>query len=344
MVAEQTPIPGHNMSMNDEQVKMLLDGLLAGLGRKAGNGGDGDFKRVLEDKMFSRMSKYTGVEKDWKEWNFNFQLILHGASANIKKIFELMEGTTLGEEWDQTMKNKIGAIAGANQENAMNMYWRLATEVFGQLCLLTEGEPNRLVRGAEGKDGFRAWMRLSERFNSKSPQSMLRKLQQLVKPPDVKQVKAMCTAIESWEVRVRDWQTEYQVDFPEAFKLAISIGMCPQDLQDDLYKDNDIGGAKVKYKDIKEEIVMISMNRIAQDTPTPMEVGQVTAEEVQMGEQWAEEIWWQNDALEIDYVGSGTICHNCGGRGHMMRECPTMKGKGKGEYKGKGKGNFNFKR
>ena len=77
----------------------------------------------------------------------------------------------------------------------MDLYFRLATEVFGQLCLLTEGEPNRLVRGTEGKNGFRAWMRLSERYNSKSPQSMLRKLQQLVKPPDIKQVKGMGTVL-----------------------------------------------------------------------------------------------------------------------------------------------------
>ena len=42
MVAEQNPIPGSNMAMNDEQVKMLLEGLLAGLGRKGGKEGDGE--------------------------------------------------------------------------------------------------------------------------------------------------------------------------------------------------------------------------------------------------------------------------------------------------------------
>jgi len=198
MVAEQIPIPQDNMSMSDEQVKMLLEGLLAGLGRKGGKGGesgDEDIKRVLEDKMFSRRKKYTGVEKEWKEWDFNFQLIVQGASFHIKNIFKLMEGTRLGEDWDQTIRNNISAIAGANIVKAMEIYERLGTELFGQLCLLTEGEPNRLVRGTDGKNGFRAWMKLSERYDNKSPQSMLRRLQHLVKPPEVKQVKGMCAAM-----------------------------------------------------------------------------------------------------------------------------------------------------
>ena len=67
--------------------------------------------------------------------------------------------------------------------------------------------------------------------------------------------------------------------------------MCPQDLQDDLYKDNDIAGGKVKYTDIKEKIFRVSMNRIAQDTPAPMDIGQVTTTEkmkLNLRTEWTE--------------------------------------------------------
>ena len=63
MVAEQT---SDTMSMTNEQVKALLDGLLAGMKGNTGGGGS-CIKKVLEDKMFTRLSKFGGVEREWKE-------------------------------------------------------------------------------------------------------------------------------------------------------------------------------------------------------------------------------------------------------------------------------------
>ena len=56
------------MSMTDDQVKMLLEGLLAGVGR-AGNPAAQGPKKTVEDKMVMRLDKYKAVEKEWKEWN-----------------------------------------------------------------------------------------------------------------------------------------------------------------------------------------------------------------------------------------------------------------------------------
>ena len=55
---------------------------------------------------------------------------------------------------------------------------------------------DRLVRATDKQNGFKAWMKLSERYDNRSPQSMLRRLQYLVKPPEVKNVKAMLPAME----------------------------------------------------------------------------------------------------------------------------------------------------
>ena len=101
------------MAMTDDQVRMLLEGLLGGMGRGGGGGGERtNVKRTLDDRMFMRMSKFAGVEKEWKEWDFNFKIIVKGASNNFTRMFEVLEGTKLGEAWEETIKAKIAGVAG----------------------------------------------------------------------------------------------------------------------------------------------------------------------------------------------------------------------------------------
>ena len=69
--------------------------------------------RYLDDKMFSRLSKFGGVENEWKEWDFNFQIISKSASGDIKTIFSYMEGAKLGEGWREMLEDKVRARAQA---------------------------------------------------------------------------------------------------------------------------------------------------------------------------------------------------------------------------------------
>ena len=66
-------------------------------------------RRILEDKMFNRLGKFGGVEKQWKEWDFNFQIILKSASSDLKVIFELMAGTTYSDTWAKEIEEKVYA-------------------------------------------------------------------------------------------------------------------------------------------------------------------------------------------------------------------------------------------
>ena len=151
-------------------------------------------KRRLEDKMFNRLGKFGGVEKQWKEWDFNFQIILKSASSDLKVIFELMAGTTYSDTWAKEIEDKVKLRAQENNRDiaqVFQLYKNLSAEVFGQLCLITEGEAGMMVRGAADENGFIAWKKLSERYDSKSPQRMVRRLQGLMKPGEAKNVKTV---------------------------------------------------------------------------------------------------------------------------------------------------------
>ena len=146
MVAEQTDTM---TTMTDAQVKALIEGLLAGVGQGGGGAAKG-IKKTLEDKMFTRLAKYSGVEKEWKEWDFNFQIMVKGASWEFKRCFDLMEGLKLGDDWNDMIRAKVGVLAGGvNVDGAMLVWERLGTELFEQMCKLTEGDANLLVRGTD---------------------------------------------------------------------------------------------------------------------------------------------------------------------------------------------------
>ena len=108
---------------------------------------------------------------------------------------------------------------------------KVGPELFSQLCLLTIGEANLLVRAAPRQDGFVDLERLQERYNGRRPARMLQKLLAIIRPSGVKGIKGMPLAMEAWENMIKNFMMKYQVDFPEKLKVAILVGMvCTQRL------------------------------------------------------------------------------------------------------------------
>ena len=115
--------------------------------------------------------------------------------------------------------------------------------------------------------------------------------------------------------------------------------MMPNEFQDYVFQWSD---GKADFKEIKDKIMALALNRASMSKPTPMEVDQVRkdwADDYRQTDEWFEsgDQADEKDEVEVDYVGEK--CLRCGGMGHYARECPTPKGKGKGKgWKGGGKG------
>ena len=85
-----------------------------------------------------------------------------------------------------------------------------------------------------------------------------------------------------------------------------------KDLQDEVYRSVE-GENGAVYSVARDKVVGIAGSRIMQDTPTPMDIGNVGTDEEYWG--WEEEEFWGE--LEVDSVGKGGIqCWGCGGYGH----------------------------
>ena len=183
-------------------------------------------RRMLEEKMFQRMDKFGGDEKMYKEWEYNLRVILSSGSYKFGVALEAVDqfSKALSEETSREMKfefmNKFEE--DSDEQNEMDKFWdKGKAELFNQLCLITTWEANLLVRGSPSQDGFVAMKRLQERYNGRSPARMLQKLLGIIRPTEIKGIKAIPLAIDDWEARIKDIVVEYQEDIPEKFKVAI---------------------------------------------------------------------------------------------------------------------------
>ena len=324
-------------TMDAQQFERVCGMFLEALGKMGSQGGErgsgGGNRALLDGKAFGRLEAFGGEEKKWKEWLFNVKVVIRSCNVEVWKWLVWIEG--LKDQWRDEMwdgpdgwKAQMMSPDGPGHE----VYEKASAELFGQLCLLTTGEANVLVRGAFGENGFVAWKRLLDRYDAKTPGRMLKVLLGVLRPSEIKMVKEVPKRMEEWEMKVKDLEREFDEKLSPNIKLAVFVGMLPKELQDEVYRSAENG--KAEFEKAKDRIRAIAGNRIAQDTPQPMDIGQMAVEENYGA--WEEAGIWGEVGMwaDIDSVGSkGSGCFQCGEKGHFARECPS-KGKGKG---GKGK-------
>ena len=316
------------MTMDD--LKVLVEVAVKAALEAKGDGGGKDRGNRLDERHFRRVDKYGGGP-GWKDFAFQFRTAVGAASSKIRAILDDIIKSGKDPDWDAIFVEwKTEEMDTAGQE------------LYAVLSSVVTGEAMMVVRGVPSGNGWEAWSRLFNRFDPRTPAKALMAMMSVMQPKKVKDVRELPSAVEDWEVRIKNLKVEHDIGLDDNIKIALMTSFLPTDLQDHVFQWTD---GKMKFPEIKDRVLSLAVNRASLSKPTPMEVDRVRADEYQTectdywGQDWEEE---EPGEVEIDYVGE--TCRRCGGLGHYARECPTPKGKGKdaskggGKAKGKGKG------
>ena len=279
-------------------------------------------KRTICPKAFNRLQKFSKGEDSWKEYNFELGVILGSESPDMLETLKFMETST-----DEMNTATIRAM-DESRADRMNIE-KVSKELYEVLVVTTEGEARLMVRNIATQDGIQAWHRLYRHYNRRTFARILRMHREAMHPMPVKDMEALISHIVEWEDRWNRMAKEHKDPLPVIWKMAALMELCPPEVQDMIYQNVD--EVNEDYDKLKQKIVTWTSNKVANEG-VPMDIGRVG---------WHDDHDHDRDDYEISAIGQHTQCYNCGGWGHVSRECPSEKeGKGKGKDFGKGGKDF----
>ena len=334
-------------TMTPEQINLIVEtavraALQASAESGVGGGRPGGGGR-LDERFFRRVDKYGGEEKAWREWSFAFKSAVGMANVKLLKIIAEIEKCEDEPVWED-----IFLEVTAEESD------RCGAELYAILTSLATGEAMTVLRGVEGGDGWRAWWKMVRRFDPKTPARALRAMMSIMQPKKIKDTRDLAKAVEEWEVKVKQLKIDHDIGLDPQIMSALLTSMLPSDFQDSVFQWTD---GKMDFKELRDKVLAMALNRTSVSKPTPMEVDNVDQWETN-DENWAwagaNEDQEEEEEKDISYVGKGDkgkgkgkgACWTCGEIGHRAADCPKGGKGGKGWY-GRGgensKGNWNFK-
>jgi hypothetical protein len=296
-------------------------GTPVGGGQGGGHGGGArPGWRKIAPKSFHRIAKFGKGEEAWKEFHFEFGVILGSESPEMLEVLKVVEQLT-----DEQDMSKVRAMDEGHADKID--LEKMSKELYEALVCTTDGEAKLMVRNVSSQDGILAWHRLYRHYNRRTLARVLRMHKEAMHPKHVKDFHVLISSIVEWEDRWNRMEKEHTSALPPIWKMAAFIELCPPEVQDLVYQNVD--DINEDYEKLKQRVVSWVSNKIANNGPVPMDIGKV-------GRIEAEDEYEEED-FEVAMIGRGMQCYNCGGWGHASRNCPSER-RNKGDYKGDSKG------
>ena len=156
----------------------------------------GAIQRNNLHKFYTRLEKFSGEDGKWKEWWYQFVVATNAYDEKTAAIMEAVEKMELTEVTTEDILLELA------QEQAA---WVEGTKsgLFNVLCLMTSGEANSLVRSCMDKNGYTAWKRIYDRFNPRTPASLIAAWREALKPKKVRDMREASKSIDVWETSWR---------------------------------------------------------------------------------------------------------------------------------------------
>ena len=280
-----------------------------------------DDRKKIDDRHL-KLEEFHGKPADWTDWSFTFKRQIKGKCPEAWRIMNAVEKQT---------KEDIQNMVLTDDQNA------IGNELYDILAGLSRGDAKIIVRKIDDCDGFKLWHEMYHRCHPRTMGRMIRMLSEVTGPAKVKGMEEVEKAMDDWDDKMRKLMKEFQSDVGELkdpIKIALITNMMPGHIQEHVFTHVQ---KTASYDDVTEMIKTFVMNKLAMGSQVSqkMDMGNVDGDfETPPGiHDWYEQDGGYGDE-HVNAVSDMT-CHQCGGVGHLRRDCPT-KGNGKGKDNSKG--------
>ena len=290
-----------------------------------GGGGSGKRDAGYIPQKMAVPKPFSDKLEDWRAWQEEIEDYMDSINSGVKKLLQDVNGTA--SEIDETWKL-----------DRMQMYDPkvLGDEVniYRALKILTIGEAKKVVTNVKDENGFLAWQRLRQRFEptltAKQGLVLAEFSGMIAKPAKTPaDLVGLMTEMDKKVKLIEDLTNEVVSDM---HKKSVLIGILDQLTRQHTAMHH--GGG---YEQMRKVVAEFACNAMVTATHgDAMQVGAVTENGGKEYEKKEDEWAWETEQSALA-LGQAMKCYNCGGFGHLSRNCSSPK-KNKGDGKGNEKG------
>ena len=297
------------------------------LQRGAGSGGGGRKETGYIPQKMAVPKPFSDKMEDWRMWQEEVEDYMDSINPGVKKLLQAIniEKADIDEDWKLLHTGDFDPKVLGDEVN-----------IYRALKILTAGEAKKVVTNVKDENGLMAWQRLRFRFEptltAKQGMVLAEFSGMVAKPAKAPgDLVGLMTEMDKKVKLIEDLTSEAVSDM---HKKSVLIGILDQ-----LTRQHTAMHHAATYDQIRKVVAEFACNAMVATQGDAMQVGAVTEKNIANEHEKKDEEWDWNDEHSALALGQSVKCYNCGGLGHLSRNCSSArksKGEGKGNEKGGG--------